>query len=255
MKKFYFCACSFGKDSIATILLALNHNEPLDEVVFTEVMFDSKRGISGEDPRHIEWVYNHAKPMLEAMGLKVRILQTQDYMSIFHHAITKSKHPERNGKIKAFPIANRCVILSDCKLRTMNQYIQEVNKEHKEWYQYVGIAADETERLNRKNMDGHKISLLSKYQYTEKMAYDLCKRYNLLSPQYEVAHRNGCWFCPNRNTRTMAEFKQQYPELWNELLELGKTPNKVSPYFTYNKTIEEVDKEVNFEIRQMKLWQ
>ena len=104
-------------------------------------------------------------------------------------------------------------------------------------------------------MDGHKISLLAKYQYTEKMAYDLCKRYNLLSPQYEVAQRNGCWFCPNRTTQTMAEFKQQYPELWNELLELGKTPNKVSPCFKYNKTIEEVDKEINFEMRQLKLWQ
>jgi 3'-phosphoadenosine 5'-phosphosulfate sulfotransferase (PAPS reductase)/FAD synthetase len=255
MKKFYFCACSFGKDSLATVLLALHHNEPLDEVVFTEVMYDNQRGISGEDPRHIEWVYNHAKPMLEAMGVKVRILQTKDYMSVFHHVITKSKHPDRNGKIRAFPIANRCVVLRDCKLRTMNQYIHEVKKEHKEWCQYVGIAADETERLNRKNMDGHKISLLSKYQYTEKMAYDLCKRYNLLSPQYEVAHRNGCWFCPNRNTQTMAEFKQQYPELWNELLELGKTPNKVSPCFKYNKTIEEIDKEVNFAMRQLKLWQ
>ena len=58
MKKFHFCACSFGKDSLATVLLALHHNEPLDEVVFTEVMYDNQRGISGEDPRHIEWVNN-----------------------------------------------------------------------------------------------------------------------------------------------------------------------------------------------------
>lgn len=40
-------SCSFGKDSIATILLALEHGEPLDRVVFSEVMFDHERKISG----------------------------------------------------------------------------------------------------------------------------------------------------------------------------------------------------------------
>ena len=36
----YIASCSFGKDSIATILLALEHGEPLDAAVFSEVMFD-----------------------------------------------------------------------------------------------------------------------------------------------------------------------------------------------------------------------
>lgn len=36
----YFASCSFGKDSIATVLLALEHKEPLDGILFTEVMFD-----------------------------------------------------------------------------------------------------------------------------------------------------------------------------------------------------------------------
>jgi hypothetical protein len=88
MKKFYFCACSFGKDSLATVLLALHHNEPLDEVVFTEVMFDSKRGISGEDPRHIEWVYNTAIPKLEQMGVKVDVVKSKkDYIHFFRSAV------------------------------------------------------------------------------------------------------------------------------------------------------------------------
>ena len=66
---FYFCACSFGKDSIATVLLALQHNEPLDEVVFTEVMFDNKRGISGEDPKHIHWVKNACSSYARVVGV------------------------------------------------------------------------------------------------------------------------------------------------------------------------------------------
>nr|DAF01792.1 MAG TPA: PP-loop family [Caudoviricetes sp.] len=36
----YIAPRSFGKDSVATVLLALEYNEPLDEVVFTEVMYN-----------------------------------------------------------------------------------------------------------------------------------------------------------------------------------------------------------------------
>ena len=44
----HVASCSFGKDSIATILLALEYGEPLDEVVYCEVMFDD--ATSGEVP-------------------------------------------------------------------------------------------------------------------------------------------------------------------------------------------------------------
>lgn len=46
----HVAACSFGKDSIATVILAREHNEPLDEVIYCEVMFDDE--ISGEVPEH-----------------------------------------------------------------------------------------------------------------------------------------------------------------------------------------------------------
>ena len=38
----HIASCSFGKDSLATILLALEHGEPLDEAVYCEVMFDKE---------------------------------------------------------------------------------------------------------------------------------------------------------------------------------------------------------------------
>ena len=41
-KTLHIASCSFGKDSLATILLALEHGEPLDEAVYCEVMFDKK---------------------------------------------------------------------------------------------------------------------------------------------------------------------------------------------------------------------
>lgn len=86
--KLYIASCSFGKDSIATILLALENNEPLDRVVFAEVMFDHEKGISGEIPEHIQWVYDTAIPKLESMGVKVDVVKDkQDYKSFFTNAV------------------------------------------------------------------------------------------------------------------------------------------------------------------------
>ena len=36
----YIASVSFGKDSVATVILAKEYGEPLDEVVYCEVMFD-----------------------------------------------------------------------------------------------------------------------------------------------------------------------------------------------------------------------
>ena len=50
----YIASCSGGKDSVATILLAAEKNEPLDEVIYSEVMFDQDQwrspGASGLYP-------------------------------------------------------------------------------------------------------------------------------------------------------------------------------------------------------------
>ena len=54
---------SFGKDSNATALLALQHGEPLDEIIYTEVMFSKK--ISGELPEHTQFIYETAIPYFE----------------------------------------------------------------------------------------------------------------------------------------------------------------------------------------------
>lgn len=86
--KIHICSWSGGKDSMATILLALEHNEPLDRVVFAEVMFDHEKGISGEIPEHIDWIHNVAIPKLAEMGVKVDVVRAKkDYVSFFVNAV------------------------------------------------------------------------------------------------------------------------------------------------------------------------
>ena len=88
MSKIHIASCSFGKDSIATILLALENHEPLDRAVFAEVMFDHDRCISGEIPEHIGWIYSTAIPKLEQLGVRVDVVRAKkDYMSFFVNAV------------------------------------------------------------------------------------------------------------------------------------------------------------------------
>ena len=59
----YISSCSFGKDSLATIILAKERGDPLDEVVYCEVMFDDH--ISGEIPEQRKFIHDVAIPKLD----------------------------------------------------------------------------------------------------------------------------------------------------------------------------------------------
>ena len=178
--KKYIASCSFGKDSIATILLALENNEPLDRVVFSEVMFDHEKGISGEIPEHIEWIYSTAIPKLESMGVKVDVVKSHsDYVSLCSRVLKKGKNA---GKMYGIQNSFPCYANSELKIRPITSYYNKLRKEY-DIVQYVGIAVDEPKRLAR--LEGtNKISLLAKYDYTEEMCKSKCSEYQLLSPIY-----------------------------------------------------------------------
>ncbi len=236
---------------MATAILALEHGEPLDMAVYCEVMFDKET--SGEVPEHREFIYNRMIPGLEGNGVPVHVVRVEKtYLDCFFHVISKSKNSERNGKLRGFVIAGTCVVNDRCKIKPLQKYI----KLHglNDAAQYIGIAADEEKRLKRLN-GKTKISLLAKFGYTEADAAALCKKYGLYSPAYEFSARNGCWFCPNCRDTEFSEFKRRHPDLWQRLLDLGKTENLVSYGFKYGKTIEEVDRDISMQAAQMRLWE
>ena len=241
----YIASCSFGKDSIATVILAHLHNEPLDLIVFSEVMFDEN--ISGEHPLHIDFIYNKAIPIFESWGYEVKVLRSnKTYLDCFFNICGERAKPERIGKYRGFPIAFKCKINSDCKVGPIKKFFKGLD-----CIQYVGIAADEPERLKRLE-NTNKISLLAKYNYTEQKAFDLCQEYNLISPVYEYSNRQGCWFCPNARERVCVCIKENYPHYWERLRELSKTPNLVTYKFNRTETFEELDKRLEEKIKNNK---
>lgn len=98
---------------------------------------------------------------------------------------------------KGFAMSGHCDVQRDCKLRPIKRFWSE----QKDFVQYIGIAINEPKRMNRIVNAGDKVSLLEKYGYTERMAFDLCRKYDLLSPIYEFAPRGAAGFARMPDTQ------------------------------------------------------
>lgn len=167
-------------------------------------MFDKK--ISGELPEHMDFIKNKAIPLFNEWGYKTEILHgKKTYMDIFMAEPTKGKRKGSGMKV-GFPMMGKCAVNKPCKIRPINDRIKQLG----EVKQYVGIAADEPGRLEKLE-NTNKISLLAKYGYTEKMAFDLCSDYGLLSPIYKIAKRGGLLVLPEYASLSSKEHKGQSP--------------------------------------------
>lgn len=177
----HIASCSFGKDSLATILLALEHGEPLDEAVYCEVMFDKRT--SGEVPEHRAFIYETAIPRLERLGIPVRVLRSdKTYLDLFAGVITRGP---KKGLRRGFPLCGHCYVQRDCKLRPIRLYNRTLTPDT---VQYVGIASDEPVRLHR--LQGDQVSLLENITTPKRM-------------QSSSAKRQGC-FLQSMRSQTVA---------------------------------------------------
>lgn len=245
VEKKYLCSWSGGKDSTASIILAHLHNEPLDTILFSEVMYDKRRNISGENPRHINFIINKAKPLFESWGYEVKILRAErDYLDCFNRIIEKPrKHPDHKNKKFGFALTGLCGIKRDCKLKPIKDFCQNIKEPI---VQYVGICSDEPIRLKSLHKSDNNVSLLEKYNYTEQMAKELCIEYDLLSPCYELSNRGGCFFCPNAKIEEHREIKKLYPDVWNEFVALEDEDNVAnSKWSIYHGTLKERDEKLS----------
>ena len=229
----FIASCSFGKDSLATLLLALEHNEPLDEAVYCEVMFN--KDISGEVPEHRDFIYKTAIPALERMGIKIIVLRSKKtYVDLFTGRVTRGP---KKGMVRSFPLCGKCTVQRDCKIRPIQRYQKTLPPGT---VQYIGIAKDEQERLLRLE-GGRQVSLLAKYNFTEKDAWEFCRKAGLLSPVYEFTDRGGCWFCPNAKRAELRHLYDHHPDLWARMLELQAIPGKATEKFNRTQRFSDID--------------
>ncbi len=124
----YFHSWSGGKDSTASVILDHIHELPPSKIIFSEVMFDKKRGISGELPEHIDFVMNKAKPLFESWGYTVEIVHAEkDYLDLFFHVLQRSKVEERIGKHVGWLLGGACAANRDLKIKPIRDYYKRLD--------------------------------------------------------------------------------------------------------------------------------
>lgn len=84
--------------------------------------------------------------------------------------------------------------------------------------QYIGIAADETERIERHKVKPNIVMPLVDIGWEEKDCRKWCEDNKLLSPVYTESTRDGCWFCHNQGVGQLRRLRKNYPQLWAILM-------------------------------------
>ena len=87
--------------------------------------------------------------------------------------------------------------------------------------QYLGIAADEPDRIKRHTKPGIMLPLVE-IGWDEAYCRQWCEENDLLSPIYTTSTRGGCWFCHNQGIDQLRLLRKTYPEYWALMLKWDK---------------------------------
>lgn len=248
MKKRFVVSLSGGKDSMDTVLLGLEHNEPLTDAVWCEVMFDND--ISGEIPEHRDFMYSTVIPFLQREKIEFHIVRSPKTLVELFQKVVSGDGPWA-GKIWSWPLCGRCYVNRDLKVRPIQRYLRSTFAGY-DTTQYIGIADDEVERLAR--LDGAKrISLMEKYGHSGMDAIKNCQLCGMYSPAYKFADRNGCFFCPNAKPEELRHLYDHHPDLWSRLLALQALPNKATELFNRTERFCDIDARFRMDDAQIDL--
>ena len=227
---------SGGKDSTATIILMHEHGVPIKEIVYVRMMYDDT--LPATLPVMTDFVDSAIK-VFESWGYNVKVMKSiKTAEQIINAVYKRSKYPERNGKCYGVGgFARGFCKFTDVKQKTIKSLLDSE-------YEMIGYASDEVERLHR--LTDKKCSIMAKLGVTEQDTFDICLKYNLLSPLYELGtKRDGCWFCPNACKKEREMLRTEHPELVRKVYDMiemcdydlygmDKKNNWVADYFKEN---------------------
>lgn len=88
--------------------------------------------------------------------------------------------------------------------------------------QIIGLAADETYRLERKNnQNQNHLHPLIEWGWTEADCLKYCYDHSFdWGGLYEIFHRVSCWCCPLQSLQELRQLRKFFPDLWEKLLDM-----------------------------------
>ncbi len=212
---YYIVSFSGGKDSTAMLLRLVEEHRPIDEIIFIDT------GI--EFPE----LYAHIDLVEERIKRKItRISSNQSFeFLLLEREIKRSKDSKvlaKYGDVKGHGWTTTQVrwCTNALKIMPKARYLSSLRKDFT-IYEYLGIAADETKRLERKvNKNPNHIHPLVEWNMSEQDCLAYCYQHGFdWGGLYEKKKRVSCWACPLQNLNDLRYLYHERPELWEKLRE------------------------------------
>lgn len=221
----YIASCSFGKDSLAMVLLLMEKGYPLDEVVFYD---------TGMEFNAIYHNRDLLVPLLQERGISYVELHPSnpfEYDMLYRPVCSKQKGKHSGygwcGGVSRWGTTSKTKIIDRYKL-SLNEEITE----------YIGIAADEPKRVRDKNYP------LIEWGMTELDCLSYCykngwhwfeqTRDDKQIELYDVLDRVSCWCCCNKNRKELKNIYLFLPEYWEKLKTLQAQIERPMKKFVHN---------------------
>lgn len=218
---------SGGKDSTFLLLELIRRKYPLDDVVF----FDT----GWEFPVMYEHIEKCKKLCRENEIKFVTLHPSKDFDHLMLDHIT------RNGNKGYSWCGGPSRWGTTFKIQALDNYF----KENAGAVQYIGIAADETARLEKERKKYCRFPL-AEWGITEAECLQGCYDAGFdWGGMYEHLDRLSCMYCRNKNLKELSNIKKYYPDVWRGLKEYQSKTNL--PYKTNGTTIFELEKRFDLE--------
>ncbi|MDE7202135.1 MAG: phosphoadenosine phosphosulfate reductase family protein [Lachnospiraceae bacterium] len=218
MEKTIFNVVSFsgGKDSTAMLLKMIEEGIPIDCILFCDTGLEFPQ------------MYEHIDKVERETGLTItRVKPDMDFEYLmFDKPINRKDSSVIKIKYGADQTGNGW---PGPKMRWCTKSLKDTPRERflkafKPYYEiryYVGIAADEQKRLERKtNQNPGHIHPLVEWGMTEADCLEYCysKGYDW-GGLYKLFDRVSCWCCPLQPLEDLRKLRANFPELWEQLKE------------------------------------
>ena len=216
MDKPVFNVVSFsgGKDSTAMLLKMIEEDIPIDCILFCDTGLEFPQ------------MYEHIDRVEKETGLsitRVKAEQSFEYMMFEQPTKRGADSPitirygeGMTGHGWAGPRMRWCT--KKLKEEPRERFLKAF-KPYYEMRHYVGIAADEQKRLERKNnQNPNHVHPLVDWGMTEADCLEYCysKGYDW-GGLYKIFDRVSCWCCPLQSLEDLRKLRLNFPELWEQL--------------------------------------
>lgn len=210
----YIASCSCGKDSLAMVYKIIEQQLPLDEIVFYD---------TGMEFQSIYYNWEQLTKYAQERGIKCTTLRPK---CPFLYTMFEQPHKSRKDGIVRYGYAwcgGRCRWGTSEKLIAIDKYCEQ-----EDTICYVGIAADETLRLQKERKD-YKRFPLADWNMSEADCLQYCQSHNIKWIEkcrdgyidlYSILDRVSCWCCANKNQWELYNYWKYLPEYWDKLKEL-----------------------------------